>query len=78
MEEHFTNFSNLLEKLRIKPKKDQKFLESYERLHKIFTGLKTCSKKMTSATKFLDYFVHDILDYTMLNKEDKFFTKDIE
>lgn len=47
-------------------------------MRKIFTGLKTCGKKITSATKFLDYFVHDILDYTMLNKEDKYFTKDIE
>ena len=32
---------------------------------------------MESATKFVDFFVHDILDYTLLNKEDKNFTKNM-
>ena len=30
---------------------------------------------MGSATKFIDFFVHDLLDYTILNKDDKNFTK---
>jgi hypothetical protein len=30
---------------------------------------------MTSAAKFIDFFVHDILDYSILNKEEKNFTK---
>jgi hypothetical protein len=33
---------------------------------------------MTSATKFIDFFVHDILDYTILNKDSKNFTKNID
>ena len=40
-------------------------------------SLRECSKKITSSAKFIDYFVHDILDYTLLNKEEKNFTKDI-
>jgi len=48
-------------------------LEGY--LERIFVGLKGCGSKMMSATKFIDYFVHDILDYTLLNKEEKNFTK---
>jgi len=32
---------------------------------------------MISAVKFIDYFVHDILDYTLLNKKDRNFVKDI-
>ena len=32
---------------------------------------------MGSATKFIDFFVHDILDYTILNKDTKNFTKNI-
>ena len=32
---------------------------------------------MNSATKFVDFFVHDILDYTILNKDEKNFTKNI-
>ena len=78
MEEHFIEFAHLLETLHQKSKHDIEFLEPYQFLSKIFIGLKTCSKKMTYATKFLDYLVHDILDYTILNKEDKHFTKDIE
>ena len=31
---------------------------------------------MGSACKFIDFFVHDILDYTLLNKESKNFMKD--
>ena len=31
---------------------------------------------MISAVKFIDFFVHDILDYTLLNKKDKNFVKD--
>ena len=30
---------------------------------------------MGSATKIIDFFVHDILDYTILNKDDQNFTK---
>ena len=30
---------------------------------------------MFSASKFIDFFVHDILDYTILNKDSKNFIK---
>ena len=33
---------------------------------------------MFSATKFIDFFVHDILDYTMLNKNAKQFIKQMD
>ena len=32
---------------------------------------------MTSASKFIDFFVHDILDYTLLNKNAKNFIKNM-
>ena len=32
---------------------------------------------MASATKFIDFFVHDILDYTILNKDESNFNKNI-
>ena len=32
---------------------------------------------MASATKFIDFFIHDILDYTILNEGAKNFTKNI-
>ena len=47
-------------------------------LKKIFSGLKICGKKMTSSCNFIDFYVHDILDYTMLNKDDQSFQKDMK
>ena len=41
--------------------------ELSENLNKVFIGLKDCGKKIVSATKFIDYFVHDMLDFTVLN-----------
>ena len=46
-------------------------------LYSIYEQIDVCSKKMISSTKFIDFFVHDILDYTMLNKDSKSFTKNI-
>ena len=33
---------------------------------------------MSSAAKFIDYFVHDILDYTILSDDQKLFKKDMQ
>ena len=32
---------------------------------------------MTSSTKFIDFFVHDMLDYAILNNSEKIFMKNI-
>jgi hypothetical protein len=47
-------------------------------VEKIHGGLKVCTKKIVSASKFIDYFVHDMLDYSILNKEEKNFMKTTE
>jgi hypothetical protein len=47
-----------------------------DQLINVYKQIKNSTKKMESATKFIDFFVHDILDYTLLNKEDKNFVKD--
>ena len=39
--------------------------------------MNNCGKKLTSAAKFVDFFVHDILDYTILNKDSTNFKKQI-
>ena len=52
--------------------------EVLSKLEKIHNGLKENAKKIFSAAKFVDFFVHDILDYTMLNKDSKNFVKDIK
>ena len=35
----------------------------------VYEQLQESGSKVSSASKFLDFFVHDILDYTMLNKD---------
>jgi len=54
---------------------DIKKLKAY--LFEIFHKIVLCSSKVQSATKFTDFFVHDILDYTILNKEEKNFVKNL-
>ena len=39
--------------------------------------MKTASKKISSAAKFIDFFVHDMLDYTVLTKKAQNFAKQI-
>jgi hypothetical protein len=48
-----------------------------QNIEEVYDGLSVCGQKLTSAVKFVDFFVHDILDYTILNKEEKYFTKSI-
>ena len=52
--------------------------DTVDKLDAIFEGIQTCGEKMFSATKFIDYFVHDILDYTVLSKQEKNFRKNFE
>jgi hypothetical protein len=39
--------------------------------------MRECNIKLNSSVKFIDFFVHDILDYTILQKDDTNFTKNI-
>ena len=41
----------------------------------IYEGLVQAGEKCTSASKFIDFFIHDILDYTLLNKKETNFSK---
>ena len=42
-------------------------------LQSVYNKFSCSSKKMIAAAKFIDFFVHDILDYTILKKESKKF-----
>ena len=44
----------------------------------IFNGLGVCCTKISSAGKFIDFFVHDILDYTVLSKDSHKFIKNMD
>ena len=60
MDDLFEKFTELIKLIKDKPVQ-QFFIE-------INKGLKVCGRKIICAVKFIDYFVHDILDYTLLTK----------
>ena len=45
---------------------------------KIVEGIQTCTHKISSAGKFIDFFVHDILDYTVLSRNAANFVKNMQ
>lgn len=47
-----------------------------DKLELISNGLHTNSIKMNNSAKHIDYFVHDMLDYTILSNNDDNFMKD--
>ena len=46
-----------------------------EKLENIHVSMSKSGKKIFSAAKFIDFFVHDILDYSMLQKNSESFLK---
>ena len=48
-------------------------------LEEVQIGFEACSKRIVSASKIIDYFIHDMLDYTQLCKDgDNDFQKVVE
>ena len=43
----------------------------------VYDSITQCNKKLRSAVKFIDFFVQDMLDYTILQKDQSNFTKEI-
>ena len=75
MQSYLLNFQQIMHVLK-KTKGDQIISRDLvNKLSDIQEGIQKSGQKMFSATKFIDFFVHDILDYTILNKQDKNFTK---
>ena len=48
----------------------------FERIETIFSGIDVCARKMQHATKYIDFFVGDILDFSVLNVASKNFKKE--
>lgn len=46
-----------------------------QRLRSFHSGLNVSTRKIKNATKFIDYFIHDLLDYSLLKEHEKNFTK---
>ena len=49
-----------------------------DKLVQVYKELKQVAKKMDSASKFIDFFVHDILDYSVLMNNSKAFRAENE
>ena len=75
MESYLLSFGKIIYTLKKTDKEQVISKDLVDKLDTIHEGIQVSGQKMFSATKFLDYFVHDILDYTILNKQEKNFTK---
>jgi signal transduction histidine kinase len=73
MKQYFANFKKVISEM-----KKSESTNFVEKLKNIYNGLEKCSEKMSNACTFIDFFVHDILDYTILNKDSKNFIKDFQ
>ena len=60
MQDFFQNLRSVINEIKESP-------AVVEKLSKIQKGLENCGSKMSSACKFIDFFVHDVLDYTLEN-----------
>ena len=61
MLEFFSDFNTIMSQI--------ENIDIQAKLVRVYENIYNCGKKMASATKFIDFFVHDILDYTILNKD---------
>ena len=71
MKQHFKEFRKVIGEMQ--GKVEDRLLD---RLQGVHDGLHKCGQKMSTACQFIDFFVHDILDYTILNKDSRNFMKD--
>ena len=70
MEGFFSNFYEIIQKIsEFKTLSSSQIQNLVKELQRIFEGLLSCGNKMTSSSQFIDYFVHDILDYSVLNNQ---------
>ena len=80
MKSFLKNLKKVQERLALeidKKQDNEELINLKNDLSMIYEGLMECGKKIVSATKFIDFFVHDMLDYSILNQDDKKFSKDI-
>ena len=75
MKAYLSNLKKVIESLEVHP--EDPFIKLIlNKLNLIKEGLSTNSVKMTNSANLLDYFVHDMLDYTILTNSVENFLKD--
>lgn len=49
--------------------------EILPRIKSIYSALKECTSKIQQSAKFIDFFAHDVLDFSILHKDGQKFKK---
>ena len=65
-------FNDVVEDLK---NEDMTVAEAVESLEQIHSDMEVTYKKIKTGANFIDFFVHDILDYTLLNNNGGKFSK---
>ena len=58
--------------------KDARTSKIFQKIEIIFEGIEVCARKMQHASQYIDFFVGDILDYSVLNEASENFKKDFK
>ena len=70
-----TSLSSIKTEMQKQGKLSNQILKSFNHLS---SSLEDCWTRLHSATKIIDYFLNDILDYTTLKKNPETFIKNME
>ena len=68
----FAEFGNKIKEMKIGEIITQQLHDSLNSIH---SDICSSNNKLKSAGKFIDYFIHDMLDYSLLSKDKKNFVK---
>ena len=77
MKQYLVSFKKYVTKLKDE-KQTKEANKVLAQIETMYTGIEKCSRKMQHATKYIDFFVGDILDYSVLNEASENFKKDFE
>lgn len=74
----FEALQSLIAMLQANPSQVFAVNEVLPKLKSIYSSLKECICKIQQSAKFIDYFAHDILDYSILHKDSTRFRKQMQ
>ena len=73
MKSYLLNFKKLISARKNEQDRDNN--KVFEEIEAIVEGIDGCARKMQNATKLIDFFVGDILDYSVINEASENFKK---
>ena len=78
LSEYLSHFKKVIQEIESIPNQNEQIKTKLSKLLQIYEGCMVCSKKIDNAAKFIDYFAHDILDYSVMMENSNSFTPNLK